>query len=128
MQVDQENVLELNHDIRQEVINRLVQLVRDSYVFPDVANMISERILLKLSNKKYDSLHNPHEFSQVVTSDLQEISIDKHLGLRFHPRPINQNKEDKNIASEHRKRLLSLANYGFEKVERLPGNIGYHKH
>ncbi|WP_051359424.1 S41 family peptidase [Paucisalibacillus globulus] len=127
MQVNQENVLELNHDKRQEVINCLVQLVRNSYVFPDIANMISEKILLKLSNKEYDSLHNPYEFSQVITSDLQEISNDKHLGLRFHPNPISQKKEDKNIASEHRKRLLSLANNGFERVERLPGNIGYHK-
>ena len=34
---------------------------------------------------------------------------------------------DKKKESEYRKRLLGLHNYGFDKVERLPGNIGYHK-
>ncbi|WP_370644525.1 S41 family peptidase [Sporosarcina sp. ACRSL] len=29
--------------------------------------------------------------------------------------------------AEYRNKLLRLHNYGFDKVERLPGNIGYHK-
>ncbi|GGA61832.1 S41 family peptidase [Ornithinibacillus halotolerans] len=128
MQLEQKHGLsEMNHEMREEVINHMVQLVKNSYVFPEVANTISERILLKLSNKAYDSLHDPHQFSKVITADLQDISNDKHLGLKYHPSPISQNDSDKKKAATNRKRLLRLANFGFEKVERLPGNIGYHK-
>lgn len=70
---------------------------------------------------------DPIEFTNVITRDLQEVSKDKHLGLKFLEKPMGQSESEKRNEAEARNRLLQLHNYGFEKVERLPGNIGYHK-
>ncbi|WP_052345847.1 S41 family peptidase [Paucisalibacillus sp. EB02] len=116
-----------NHDLQQEVIIRMLELINESYVFPDVAKKVEQRVLKKLHNQEYADLLDPTQFSQQITKDLQEVSKDKHLGLKYFEMPKGQSEVEKKKETENRKRLLSLHNYGFEKVERLPGNIGYHK-
>jgi C-terminal processing protease CtpA/Prc len=128
MQPNQSNTLSaLNDNLHQEILIRMLNLLKSSYVFPDVAERIEQIVLRKLYNKEYAKILDPTQFSEIITKDLQDVSKDKHLGLKFLQRPIGQNESDKNKEAEKRNRLLSLNNYGFDKVERLPGNIGYHK-
>ncbi|HLR51225.1 MAG TPA: S41 family peptidase [Candidatus Sphingobacterium stercoripullorum] len=117
----------LSNSVREEVIIKMLQLIKESYVFPKIADEIEHYIQRKLNENEYEKIIDPTKFSQIITSDLQEISKDKHLGLKFLQVPMGQSEVDKKKEIEHRKRLLSLFNYGFDKVERLPGNIGYHK-
>ena len=117
----------LNDDLQREVVNRMLALIKESYVFSEVAEKVEQIIQGKLKNKEYAEIHDPTQFSLIITKDLQDISKDKHLGLKFTAKPTGQNETDKKKEEEYRIRLLGLHNYGFDKVERLPGNIGYHK-
>lgn len=117
----------LNDDIHQEVVTRMLALIKASYVFPDVAEKVEQIVREKLYNREYAKILDPTQFSKIITRDLQEVSKDKHLGLKFLEKLTAQSESDKKIEAENRNRLLSLHNYGFDKVERLPGNIGYHK-
>lgn len=117
----------LDHNLQQEVIMRMLHLIKESYVFPEVAKEIEQEILRKLQEQQYAELLDPTQFSLEITKDLQVVSKDKHLGLKYFDVPKGNSEADKRQEAKYRKRLLSLHNYGFEKVERLPGNIGYHK-
>lgn len=117
----------LNDELRKEILTRMLKLIQESYVFPSVAEKIQQALLEKLSREEYARINDPAEFSHVITRDLQELSKDKHLGLKFFDKPRGQDEAARVQEAENRKRLLRLHNYGFEKVERLPGNIGYHK-
>ena len=63
-----------------------------------------------------------------LTADLQGISKDKHLRVRYsiQPIPVRQERGEPTAAEKAGfTAYMKRVNYGFEKVERLPGNIGY---
>ncbi len=61
----------LNDDLQREVLNRMLALIKESYVFPDVAEKVEQIILGKLNNKEYYEIIDPVQFSQILTKDLQ---------------------------------------------------------
>lgn len=79
----------------------------------------------RASQHAYDSVTSATDFAAVVTAHLQAISHDKHLRLIFAaeglPGPSAPGPDARARAVENSR----LMNYGFERVERLPGNIGY---
>jgi retinol-binding protein 3 len=59
---------------------------------------------------------------------LREISHDKHVSLNYSYKPVPVRQEGAGPTTEERQGLRNYGeaiNYGFERVERLPGNIGY---
>ncbi|WP_312474465.1 S41 family peptidase [Neobacillus sp.] len=112
--------------VHDEIIHSLVKALNEHYVFPDIAKEMGKYLELKLTRKDYESIKSPETFCEQITNDLREISKDKHLRLRY----TEQEKSiDRKIREkEQREDYLLQAkidNYGFHKVERLPGNIGY---
>jgi C-terminal processing protease CtpA/Prc len=63
-----------------------------------------------------------------LTADLQSVSKDKHLRVRFSPNviPVRKEKTEPTEAEKAEfERFNRRVNFGFEKVERMQGNIGY---
>lgn len=104
---------------RTEAIEGAIKALTDAYVFPEVAKKMEQAIRHRIQQKEYDNLTDAIDFARKLTADLQEVSHDKHLrvmlseGSRFGGTPEQQRE-----ASVKR-------NFGFEKLERLSGNIGY---
>ena len=73
----------LNDELRREVIIRMLALIKESYVFSEVADKVDQIIQVKLNNREYAEILDPYEFSLIITKDLQDISKDKHLGLKY---------------------------------------------
>src|SRR5262249_12009151 len=66
-------------------------------------------------------------FAETLTKHLQEVSHDTHLRVMNRHEPLPKPRETP-PTPEERQRMrarMSKNNYGFEKVERLDGNIGY---
>jgi retinol-binding protein 3 len=113
---------------RTQVIDGVLKRLNDSYVFPEVAKKMEQAILERVRKQEYDQITSAKEFATKLTSDLQAVSNDKHLRVRYSNRPIPERgpqREPTAAEREERKRELTWANHGFSKVERLPGNIGY---
>ena len=113
---------------RGQVIDNLLQELNDSYVFPDVAKKMEADIRGRVSKNEYDSITAAKAFADKLTADLQSVSRDKHLRVRFSPQPIPVRKEKTEPSEEEKAEFtqyMKRINYGFEKVERLQGNIGY---
>lgn len=112
--------------LRVEIIDGVLQKLRDYYVFPDVAMQMEEAVRLRLSNGEYDSITSGATLCETLTAHLREVSRDKHLRVLFseQPRPTVPD-EDRAARREEYRVASTLQNHGFHKVERLPGNIGY---
>lgn len=113
---------------RTQVIDTLLKRLNDSYVFPEVAKKMEQSIRERIAKKEYDQITSAKQFATTLTKDLQAVSNDKHLRVRYSHSPIPERGERREPTAEEReqrKRDLSWANHGFAKVERFRGNIGY---
>ena len=114
---------------RKEVVENLLKRLNDAYVFPDTAAKIERAVRERLDKGEYDKLTSAKQFAEKLTADVQEVSRDKHLRVRYSFQPIPERAGGpRQPSAEERaefRREMSRINYGFQKVERLPGNIGY---
>jgi len=113
---------------RTQVIDGILKRLNDSYVFPDMAKKMEQSIRERVSNKEYDQVTSAKDFAAKLTNDLQEVSHDKHLRVRYSFNAIPERAPKREPTAEEReqnKRELTWMNHGFTKVERLSGNIGY---
>jgi C-terminal processing protease CtpA/Prc len=112
---------------RKEVVDTLVKRLDDTYVFPDVAAKMEQS--LRAHESEYAQITSARQLAQKLTEDLQAVSHDKHIRVRYSHDSIpvrpNDNHEPSAEEREQIRRELGRINYGFERVERLPGNIGY---
>ncbi|HEX2269587.1 MAG TPA: S41 family peptidase [Pyrinomonadaceae bacterium] len=113
---------------RAKVIDGVLKRLNDSYVFPEVAKKMEQSIRERVDKKEYDRITSAKEFASQLTKDLQAVSNDKHLRVRYSHRGIPERGPRREPTAEEmdqRKRDHSYMNHGFAKVERLRGNIGY---
>jgi C-terminal processing protease CtpA/Prc len=113
---------------RTQVIDALAKRLNDSYVFPEMAKKMEAALRERAGKGEYDSVTTGQAFAERLTADLQAVSKDKHLRVRFSPEPIPVRPERGEPTAEERaerRRQLGWMNHGFDKVERLPGNVGY---
>lgn len=119
--------VKLNASERKDIIETLVQKVNDYYVYPDVAHKMTSALLRNYAHHDYDTITDPATFARLLTSHLQTISKDGHLGVDYSADPI-PNHEDPGAPSDDDIASFRLSgarnNYNFRKVERLDGNIG----
>lgn len=113
---------------RAKMVERVSAMLNEHYVFPDVAKKMETALRQKLKAGAYDKITHSAELADVLTRDLREVSKDKHLGIRYAPAMppgMDPNARPDAAAQEQRRRELASWNFGFEKVERLSGNVGY---
>jgi hypothetical protein len=113
---------------RAELIKDVSEGLAEVYVFEDVALQMIKLINEKLERGEYDQFDTMPGFTGQVTADLQSISHDLHLSIRA-AMPPARNAEGGGLSeAEQAQRRLEQArarNFGFRRVEILPGNIGY---
>jgi hypothetical protein len=113
---------------RAKMVERVSAVLNETYVFPDVARKMEAALRQKLKAGAYDKLTHSAELADALTRDLQAVSKDKHLSIVYAPASppgMDPNAPRDAAAHEQRRRELASRNFGFEKVERLSGNVGY---
>ena len=111
---------------RTQIIDGAIEHMRRAYIFADVAEKMAAAVKARAANKEYDAISEPKAFADTLTRHLQDVSRDKHLRIVYNPEGLPQRggpptAEDRarTLADERRR------NFGFQKVERLDGNVGY---
>lgn len=121
-----EIISSIEKSVHHEVINSLLEHLRKDYVFQDVANEIESYIEKRFVEGEYNSYVTGDSFSAVLTKDLYAISKDKHLRVVYSNREYSvDNEKSMREIQEETNRKAKVSNYGFYKVERLDGNVGY---
>ncbi|HXU18838.1 MAG TPA: S41 family peptidase [Terriglobales bacterium] len=113
---------------RQRIIEGVDKNLKESYVYPDVAQKMEEAIQSSQKRGDYDGITDADAFATRLTKDLQAVSHDKHLGVNYSPvkLPPDGDKPTAEQEAQFRK-MLERTNCSFQKIEILPRNIGYLK-
>jgi len=110
------------------IIDSVTSALDSNYVFPDKAKQMGKFVREQYKKGIYKSITDASRFADKLTEDLRSICQDKHLGIRFteeipnymrDPDSMSQTEQDQYV------RELRRSNFGFYKVERLEGNVGY---
>ncbi|MFN2513593.1 MAG: S41 family peptidase [Pyrinomonadaceae bacterium] len=113
---------------RTQIIESISKRLNEAYVFPDIAKKMEASLRDRIAKKEYDQITSSRTFAETLTKDLQAVSKDKHLRVRYshEPLPVRQPRREPSAEErEERHREMNWMNHGFNKVERLRGNIGY---
>jgi C-terminal processing protease CtpA/Prc len=113
---------------QKEIINHLSEKLRACYVFPDKAEQICVHLQNYLRNGEYAELTESNLFALALTMHLQEVNRDEHLWVKWHAEILPEDGGQLRLNQawqEDRKVEARLENFGFSKLEMLPGNVGY---
>jgi len=118
---------ELTQDLKLEIISQIAVLLEEKYVFPDRGKVAANELVRRLETGYFDNISDPQIFAFRLTGVLDVIS-DLHLWVNYHSDPIPtdyNHLEPSPSEQKEQAELLRRQNFGFEKVERLGGNLGY---
>lgn len=110
------------------LVEKAGALLKDLYVFPDVAEKCDARMRALTAKGIFKEVSGVAEFGAQMTEALQEISQDKHILVRVRPSGGKADRAEPSHPLRERARSRGRArrkNYGFARVERLEGNVGY---
>lgn len=113
---------------RKAVIDTLCDRVERFYVFPDRARTASNAIRKRYRRHEYDRITSAGDFADSLTAHLQGAVPDLHLRVHYRYEPIPPQAAHDPPAESERRAMAEqqrIRNYGFERAERLPGNVGY---
>jgi C-terminal processing protease CtpA/Prc len=104
---------------RDSVIDALATKLSAGYVLPDAVGRITQALRSASRGREYDG-KAAKEFAEAINRTLLNASHDKHLSVNYQPAPT-VSPDAATPSVEPRERL----NFGFGKLERLRGNVGY---
>ncbi len=114
---------------RTQAVEGVLKELDQNYVFPDVAKQMNQAIRKRIDNKEYDGITSAAELTKTLTEHLREVCKDKHLRVIFSAEPLPEPRTTPPTREEREnmRKMAAARNYGFQKVERLDGNVGYLK-
>jgi hypothetical protein len=114
--------------IHIEVIRSLSEKLRAYYIFPDMAEKICICLQKHLDDGDYNDIVEGEFCAYVLTTHMQEVCHDEHAWVKWHSELLPDGDEALRLSKEWRKEQqvqARLNNYGFHKVQRMSGNVGY---
>jgi len=116
----------LDASVRAAVVEALAGELQARYIFPDVAARMARDVTTRQANGEYDAIADPASFAALLTQQMRAISGDQHLGVEYGGAPVPVlGVAPGGPGPGGPEAIGPLINYGFARVERLPGNIGY---
>jgi hypothetical protein len=114
--------------LRAEIVDSVSAALNEVYVFLDVAKKMESHLRKRMRQGAYNQINTVAQFAEALTRDLQEISRDRHLRVRYaSPELVARMTDDTDAEELEREQREQMArdNYLFRKIEILPGNVGY---
>jgi hypothetical protein len=107
-----------------KVVEVLSREFNTYYVFPEVAQKMEEALRKNLQEGRYQSIRDPEILAQKIREDLLAVSQDKHINV-FYTEKAPAHAEQSPEARSKELARMATENFGFRKLEILPGNVGY---
>jgi retinol-binding protein 3 len=114
--------------MRSRVIAGVLQRLQEGYVYPAKAAEMKRAVEVQQKRGAYDRITSAAAFADKLTEDLRSVSHDLHLEVSYQRRPVQDEVPDREPSPEQRREQEDYGrriNFGFERAERLIGNVGY---
>ncbi|MDH5604507.1 MAG: S41 family peptidase, partial [Cyclobacteriaceae bacterium] len=116
---------ELDAATKAKIIEKVAETVSEKYVFPDIGKKVADYIRKRLKEKAYGSITSLDVLSKELTKDIQVISHDLHMGVTARGKGPMTKAPPEVQWSERYLKWQRFQNWGFKKVDRLLGNVGF---
>lgn len=114
---------------RDAIVAGTITKIEQTYVLPDVGKAMAADLKARAARHEYDQLTTARALADKLTADLRAISHDGHLHFEYDPNGIPGDGPGDGDATpeqmEAQRPWLEKVNFGFEKAERMRGNVGY---
>ncbi|HEU0015361.1 MAG TPA: S41 family peptidase [Longimicrobium sp.] len=130
----------LDRAAQQQVVDSVAAVLRARYVDEDAAVRVGARLRERLAAGAYAGDTLPAAFAGALTRDMYAVSQDLHMRLSYEPTrefALSPGAAQQGPAAGGVVRTaridprdsvtIARANFGYARVERLPGNVGYLK-
>ena len=108
---------------RNKQLVEIAEKINKFYIFEDRAIALSKNLKFEIENKTFENLSD-QEFADSLSSYLAKNGKDLHFNVLYRPNFEEKPVDEKEILKQYDK-INRQWNYGFEKVQRLDGNVGY---
>jgi hypothetical protein len=108
---------------RDRVVERTISQIRDCYVDPSAVTRVEA--VLRDRHSGLNEITDGEAFAERLTTLLQSVVSDRHLHVEYSAELLTNEAVPTASGLALRHSQDEQANYGVERVERLPGNIGY---
>lgn len=109
---------------KTKILTEISEKIKENYIDEKVFKSIDSLFQSEIKSENFNSL-SEKDFAKNLTQKLRTVTKDKHFFVKY----LDNYSPQKNINEKEREKQNnfsnSLENFGFEKVERLEGNIGY---
>ena len=117
---------------KQAIVDEISTLLNKNYIFAETAKKLEDALRTKLAAGDFANVNEAPAFAQAVSQLLLDVGKDRHIGFAYNPamaedlrRLMGRSEEEAKKVRERQLEEARRDNFGFRKVERLPGNIGY---
>ena len=115
--------------MRAVTVDSLAAALETRYVFADVGRRTAQALRAKVRKGSYDGVNTAMSFADSLTADLHAIGKDRHFRVQYYERSlpvasfsVDGPSEDELSRAADQSRYR---NYGFDRIQRLAGNVGY---
>ena len=113
---------------RHAVVEEIVTKLNAMYIFPALARTAGDSVRHREEEGAYNQLTTIEAFANALTRDLQGVTHDKHVRVRYSELPVEEPDHNGDPSAEEMKLVLKSRqeiNFGVQTVERSSTNIGY---
>ncbi len=105
----------------QGAVTALASRIEAEYFDAALATRIAAALRENLAKGRYAAAAGPGALADLVTADMHAVAQDRHLSLAVAKAPTPASPAPQETRAERGRR----ENFGVQKVEILPGNVGY---
>jgi retinol-binding protein 3 len=123
----QDDDLAVNAATADRLVRFVAERVGERYVDPAAAARIRAEVMALHGAGRYGALRTASALTDTLTEDLRRIGGDSHLQVVFsvRPRPMGAGGEPAPEEAARQREAAAGRNFGWHRVERLDGNVGY---
>ncbi|MES3023820.1 MAG: S41 family peptidase [Pseudomonadota bacterium] len=113
---------------RTQLVDGLIREMQQGYVFPEKAGKVAQLLRQQQKSGALAHITSAEKLAKTLTGQLQKEALDKHLLVVYSEQAMPQQEKNRKQSMEEQAMALAdmkARNFGIERVERLPFNIGY---